>query len=150
MTKFSQNDPLWKREKMGRSNLTIGNFGCTTSCVCDGGSYFGETKTPRYLASFKQLYTAGGLIIWKYIEQIYTHMKFMYRYYSFNEGVIDEYLVRNPNTVVLLNVDRGYHWVFALRKVTGGYECSDPWPFPSKNRVYHHDDVEGFSVLIRK
>ena len=147
---FSQNDPIWKNDKIGGTNLTVGNYGCTTSCVSDGGTWFGEIITPKELASHKELYTSGGLIIWKMIKTIFKKMKFFYRYYSFNESIIDKYLIINPNTVVLLNVDRGYHWVFALSKGNGGYTCSDPYPYLAKKRFYSFNDIDGFTVLIKK
>lgn len=148
--KYSQNDPKWKKVKMGISNYRLGGWGCTTSSVCTLGSYFGENKTPEDLAKFKPLYTKDGFIIWKQLENILEKLKFRYRYYSFNEDLIDEYLIANPNTCVLLNVNRNYHWVAALRKVNGGYLCSDPWNYPAKNRTYKNSEIGGFAVLIKK
>ncbi len=63
--------------------------------------------------------------------------------------MIDEAL-DNPDTAVLANVDRGYHWVSVLKKVNGGYLCSDPYPNPAVNRKYSFDDIEGFTVLTKK
>lgn len=146
---YSQNDPRWKSIKMGISNYNLGRWGCTTSCVATLGSWFGDTLTPKDYALSKKLYTSGGLIIWKQIEKISKKIKFKWRYYSFNEKVIDESLI-NPNTAVLLNVDRGYHWVSALKKVNGGYLCSDPYPYTSVKRKYSFDEIEGLSVLIKK
>lgn len=134
---------------MGNSNLTLGRWGCTTSCVATLGTWFNEIKTPKDLALCKNLYTSGGLILWKEIGNIYTKMKFLYRYYTFQEKIIDDSL-KNPDTVVLLNVDRGYHWVAGLSKVLGGYKCSDPYPYPAITRIYKKADICGFAVLIKK
>ncbi len=150
LIKFSQNDPNWKNDKIGGSNLKVGNYGCTLTNVCIAGSWYGEKITPKELASHKELFTSGGLIIWPVIKTIFKKMKFLYRYYSSNQSIIDECLIKNPDTVVLLNVDRGYHWVFALGKVSGGYKCSDPYPYPAKDRVYAFNDIEGFTVLTKK
>jgi hypothetical protein len=150
MIMYSQNDPKWKNDKMGKSTLNLGNYGCTTSCISTLGTWFGEVITPKQLASTENLYTPQGLVIWRQIDNIFSKMKFMYRYYSFNEKIIDDYLVTNPNTVVLLNVNNRSHWVSALKKVQAGYLCSDPYPNPAKNRVYPASAINGFSVLIRK
>jgi hypothetical protein len=147
---FSQNNLIWKNDKLGSSSLTIGNYGCTTSCISTGGTWFGEIITPKELASVKTLYTQSGLIIWKQIENIYEKMKFFYRYYTFNEAVIDEFLITNPNSVVLLNVNNRKHWVLALKKTASGYLCSDPYPFPASKKVYARTNIQGFSVLIKK
>jgi hypothetical protein len=150
MKYFSQNNPLWKNDKMGNSKLTLGNYGCTTSCIATGGTWFHETITPKSLASVKTLYTNSGLILWKQIDNIYEKMKFFYRYYTFNEAVIDEFLITNPNSVVLLNVNNKSHWVLALKKTASGYLCSDPYPFPAKNKVFARTNIQGFAVLIKK
>jgi len=63
--------------------------------------------------------------------------------------IIDKYL-NNPNTAVVLNVDNGYHWVSALKKVSGGYLASDPYPFPAVNRKYRFNEIKGFTVLQKK
>ena len=150
MKYFSQNNPIWKNDKLGASKLSIGNYGCTTSCICSAGTWFGETVTPKELASIKTFYTPAGLVIWHQIEHVFEKMKFFYRYYNFNEAVIDEFLITNPNSVVLLNVNNRAHWVLALRKTASGYFCNDPYPFPTKNKVFSKTNIQGFSVLIKK
>lgn len=147
---YSQNDPLWKKLKLGYSKLTVGAYGCTTSCICTLASWFGDKITPGQLSQQRFCYTNGGLIIWKQLENVFSKIKFLYRYYSFKEEIVDEYLIKNPDTAVLLNVDRGYHWVSALAKTKTGYKCSDPYPYPAKLRVYRKDEIDGFSVLIKK
>ena len=55
----------------------------------------------------------------------------------------------SKDDVVLLNVDRGYHWVAALYHVPMfGYMCVDPWT--GTNRLYRYSDVEGGALLTRK
>lgn len=148
-TKFSQNDSRWKDIKMGISNHKLGVWGCTTSSVATLGTWFGDTLTPKDYAISKNLYTKDGKIIWKQIETISKKIRFKWRYYAFSKEIIDEAL-NNPDTAVLLNVDRGYHWVSALSKRTGGYKCSDPYSFPAKDRFYANSEIEGFTVLIIK
>ena len=149
MLLFSQNDPQWKKEKLGKTNLTCGQFGCTTSVIGDGGNWFGETITPYYLTK-RLSYTNTGLIIWSSIGKVYKKMQFFWRFYKHDEKMIADAL-KHPDKVVLLNVDRGYHWVFLLGKVPFlGYRCSNPYPFPAKTRYYKPSEVVGGAVLIRK
>jgi hypothetical protein len=156
MIYYSQNDLRWKYIKMGYSNLTLGNYGCLTSALCTLASWFGENLTPKVCAKTLFLYTkpvngkGGGLIIWKQLENLFQKIKFLYRYYSFNESIIDEYLIKNPNTAVVLQVDRGYHWVAALNKNKTGYFCSNPWNYPARKRTYKKEEITGFAVLIKK
>jgi GH25 family lysozyme M1 (1,4-beta-N-acetylmuramidase) len=148
--KYSQNNPLWKDDFMGSSNLTLGKFGCTTSAICTLASYFGETLTPKDLAKHKELYNSEGKMLWKQLDHILEKLNFLYRYYSFSETVIDDALIKDPNKCVILNVDRGYHWVSALKKTNLGYTCSDPYPFPAKNRNYKNWEISGFTIFVKK
>jgi hypothetical protein len=148
--KYSQNNPKWKDDFMGDSNLTLGKYGCLTSAICTLASYFGETLTPKDLASHKELYTKDGLIIWNQLNHILKKLDFLLRIRSFSEKAIDDALVYDPNKCVLLNCDFGYHWVGALKKTYLGYTASDPYPYPAVNRNYKNNAVEGFAILIKK
>ncbi len=150
MRYYSQNDPLWKNIKIGNSKLTLGNYGCTTCCICTLASWFGDIITPRVLAKTAFCYTNDGLILWLKLKDLFQKIQFLYRYYSFNEKIIDEYVIKNPDTAVLLNVDHNYHWVAALNKSKTGYKCVDPWTYPAKVRNYKNSEIGGFAVLIKK
>jgi len=114
-----------------------------------GGSWFKEEKDPGFLAQ-NLTYTLDGKIIWQSIEKVYKNMKFLWRFYKLNTALVDEAL-KNPNKVVLLNVDKGYHWVFLLNKVPLlGYRCVDPYQFPAKVRYYKLSEVVGGTILNRK
>jgi hypothetical protein len=150
MLKYSQNSPLWKYDKMGKSNSTLGRYGCLTTSICTLGSYFGEDILPKTMAQKNNLYTSGGLLIWSQLDNVLKNLKFVMRIKQFNERAIDEALLKNPNTCVVLNVDRGYHWVAALKKGFNSYVCSDPYPYPARNRTYKFSDICGFAVLANK
>jgi hypothetical protein len=148
--RYSQNNPKWKNDKMGNSRWTLGAKGCTTTSICTLASYFGDTITPKELATHKELYTADGLVIWKQLNGILKTLNFLYRYYSFSETVVDDALIKDPNKCVLLQVNNKTHWVSALKKVYGGYVCSNPWTFPATNKTYKFKEITGMAVLIRK
>lgn len=150
MNKFSQNSPFWKNVKMGISNCTLGRFGCTSSSLATLGSWFGDTLTPESYANRKNLYTLGGYILWTQIEKISKKIKFKWRNWGFDEKMIDKYLIKNPNTGVVANVDFGYHWVALLKKTKKGYLASDPYPYPVKDREYLKSDIVGFAVIEKK
>jgi lysozyme len=149
MKYYSQNDPAWKYDHLGNSTLTVGDYGCTTSCICALASWFGDKITPKMLAESKNCYTNSGLIIWQQLETVFKHIKFRYRYYHFNEEIIDDAL-KNPATAVLLQVNNGKHWVSALAKSKTGYKCSNPYPYPAKTQVYKNNSITGFTVLQEK
>lgn len=149
MNYYSQNNPLWKNDKLGSSNLICGSYGCTTSCICTLASWFGEKITPKVLSGTTYCYTKGGLILWQQLENLFTKIKFHYRYYSFNEKIVDDALI-NPDTVILFNINNGKHWVSGLAKSKTGYKVSDPYPYPSKTRIIKSSEIVGSTILIKK
>jgi hypothetical protein len=149
-TKYSQNDPVWKNFKIGDSSLSVGDYGCLISCIATLSSYFGENKTPGELCRIKKLFTPSGLVIWKKIDEVYKTMRFLYRYYQFNERVADDALLKDPNKCIIFQVDNKKHWVSALKKVYGGYVCHNPWSYPASNKTYKFREITGMAALIHK
>jgi len=148
-TKYSQQDPRWKDDKIGNSKWTLGVKGCVVCSVCTLASWFGETITPKELASHKELFTLDGLMIWTKLNGILKTLNFGSRIRFFNESMIDLAL-KNSETCVLLNVDFGYHFVGALKKTYLGYTTADSFPMPTVNRNYKNRDVVGFVLFIKK
>lgn len=145
----SQNDPRWKNVTIGKSKSTLGQFGCTLDCLSDASSYFGEETTPDILA--KKLSFLVDKVIWSSIGKFFKTFQFKWRFYKYDQNLIDDALLKNKNTVVLLNVNGGKHWVFALGKVPLlGYRCSDPYTFPAKTKYFSPASVVGGAILIRK
>lgn len=147
LTFFSQNDNRWKNKYLGSSKSKVGGYGCTiTSCACLG-SWFNEIRTPLELASALN-FTSTGLLYWKSIDKVYKKMRFEWRFYTFDKALIEKALA-DPDKVVLLQVDRGYHWVALVGKVLGQYRAVDPYPFPTKTRLYKASDIVGGAILTR-
>lgn len=148
MTYYSQNNSMWKNVKIGKSNSRIGDYGCTISCIADGGSWFGEERRPDTLAA--KLSFLVDKVIWSSIENVYRNMKFLQRFYAFDSGLIDEAL-KNPDKVVLLNISGGKHWVFGRFRIPFfGYMVDDPYPYPSKIRRVSVKEIVGGAILISK
>lgn len=148
MNFFSQNSPEWRNTLIGKSDKTVGAYGCTISCVADGSSYFQEEATPGVLAK-KLSFTPSGLLIWSSIGKYFKTFQFEWRFYSFDKVRIDEAL-KDPKRVCLVNVDKGKHWVFVVGRYIPflGYKVSDPWHFPAKTA--YRKDIVGGAILKRK
>jgi ABC-type bacteriocin/lantibiotic exporter with double-glycine peptidase domain len=122
---LSQRDARWSAEKIGKSLITIGRYGCTLTCLSMLSSYFGGYRTPAALARGLS-FTSGGLIIWSSMPKLLP-FKLEKRLYSRNDDEIMKSL-KDAKRAVILQVD-GFHWVVALSKIpfTKHYRIGDPW-----------------------
>lgn len=145
-TIFSQRDVRWASKTLGKTNRTMAAVGCTTTDVAMSGTWFGDTILPGDLCK-KLRYTADALLIWASIAEVFPHMKFLWRFYSYDQVLIDEAL-KNPNKTVLLNVDSGRHWVHALSRIpfTRTFWVADPWTGTKKM----YSGVIGGAILTKK
>ena len=143
---FSQRDPRWASNTLGNTQRTMAQVGCTTTDVAMSGTWFGDNILPGDLCK-KLRYTADALLIWASIGEVYPHMKFLWRFYSYDQALIDEAL-KNPKKTVLLHVDGGAHWVHALSRVpfTKTFRVADPWD--GKTKFY--SGVIGGAILSSK
>lgn len=146
MIKLSQRDPRWSAIKLGKSQCSIYQYGCTTTCISMFSDYFGEYKDPGVLAKSLS-YTKDGLILWPSIGQVFSKFKFLWRFYTLNKPLIADAL-KDPNKTVLLNVDRGKHWVAAIKAIpfTNSYYVYNPWN--AKAEIY--SGIVGGAILVRK
>lgn len=83
--KYSQYDSRWKNVKLGKSPKTIGQVGCTTTCLAMSESYLTKTTIYPDKMSKKLKYTSGGALYWpsnytlkssnNYLSEIYNQLK---------------------------------------------------------------------------
>jgi len=139
---YGQRDPKWANVKLGKTNRTIGQVGCTTCTLSDATSWFKIEKTPDVLARTLD-YTPDALIIWASLPKVGLRLK--QRFYGFRKDIITAGL-NDHNTTVSLNVDGGAHWVFALKDLGfGKYLVHDPW----HNRKSIYGGVVGGAVITK-
>lgn len=126
MIYLSQRDPKWVNEKLGQSSLTVGRYGCTTTCISMLSDYFGCYKSPIVLAHNVANYTKEGLVIWQNLS--FPKMKFVKRTFGENMAEIVS-AMKDNDRAVMLNVSDGAHWVVGLSKKLLGndYVMLDPW-----------------------
>ena len=83
--KYTQYDSRWKNVKLGKSSKTIGQVGCTTTCLAMSESYLTKTTIYPNKMSKKLKYTSGGALYWpsnytlkssnNYLSEIYNQLK---------------------------------------------------------------------------
>lgn len=123
MVILSQRDPRWASETLGKTNFTIGRWGCTITSISMYLSWLNKWKTPGELAKLF-LFTKDGLLIWASLPK--AGIKLVRRFYAYDKALIDGGL-KHKSAGVLLQVEN-YHWVLAVGKTwTGDYKIADPW-----------------------
>lgn len=126
MRYLSQRDLQWCDKKLGQSSLTIGRYGCTTTCISMLSDYFGEYTMPSAIAANVHYYTPDGLILWTNLK--FHNFEFVKRQ-NIRSDVNIKAAIADPNQAVILNVNNGAHWVVAVRPTLFGdsYIVVDPW-----------------------
>lgn len=146
---LSQQDPRWSKVKLLPSSLTIGRYGCTTTCISMLSNYFKCFETPDRMIGKNTFYTGdnhpqgGGLILWHKTK--FPNFAFQMRLYGRNDFEINESL-KNPKKAVILAINRDSHWVVALRRVGQWIWVADP--FWGKKRWIHQTIVSGSAHFI--
>lgn len=136
---LSQRDPLWTDKKLGASSLTIGKYGCTTTCLSMLTDYFGSYMRPDAIAGQKDWYTKDGLVLWSKMK---LPMKFVKRTYGRDDVAFGKAL-KDPKTAVIFEV-QGKHWVLGLsRNIFGSYKIADPWFGDKSTTSRYKDQITG-------
>ena len=149
MIYLSQRSPLWTNVKMGKSNLTIGEYGCTTTCISMLSDYFKCFVSPKDLAQGIQGYDANGLVIW---EKLKLPMKFEKRLHEYNPDEIAISL-KDPKKAVILEfqLPGTKHWCVALSKVplaANTYFIADPWTGSRKTSLAYKNAIVGSAHYV--
>lgn len=130
---YGQRDPEWANQKLGYGVGTIGDYGCTLTClsmmigikphilntVLKGDSY----EKSAFAGSSK------NLINWLKLEGLTNGtIKFHWRGYGYDESKIKEAIARYGACLVEVDFDGtgrsdDKHWILAL----GNHKAYDPW-----------------------
>lgn len=126
---LSQNDPRWKGTILGESQVTIGGYGCTITCIAmkyglnpeqvnllfnQNGVFAAPASNPRQ----------KNLVNWTKIGQALPGVSLGYRYYEYN----NEVALQNMPCLVEVDFDGTdridkRHWVLFI----GNQRLYDPW-----------------------
>lgn len=145
MTIYSQNDPRWKGLKIGKSDSTLGRYGCTISCL---GMLVNLNPLETNDLLTKAESFNGDLIVWSRVELALPQLKFVKRGKTTDFQTIDDYVAEYGGCLVEVDFDgvidtpADFHWV--VYRPEG--KLWDPWTgqeFPrSKYKI-----VKGYSLF---
>lgn len=142
MTPLSQRDARWSNTKLGTGSLTIGQAGCTITCVAMLAG-----TTPDVVNS--KLKAVGGyantnLIIWQKIHEAIPHLSWLDRGYTYENTKVADAIKSYGACLVEVNgapIGGTKHWVLYI----GNKELIDPWD--GKIKPTSSYQAIGYSVI---
>lgn len=149
---YSQNDPQWKNNQLGRGNLTLGQFGCLLSSMAMMLTGFGESYDPWSLdQAFLKLPQGYGFdgsnVYFNAPNTLISHVNFLGNWKPYPEtgatfatydsnliSRIDNALASGWAVLVQVDIDpvdpytfgQEQHWVFVLGRQGNDYLVLDP------------------------
>ncbi len=127
---LNQRDARWKNKYLGFSKLTIGNYGCTITCLTMlinfvEGKNYGVDEVNDKLKTAKAF--QGALLIWSRVPLAFPSLKWVKRGYNYNniEVAFNVYVNDMPVMVEVngAKIGASKHWVL----FTGSGKANDPW-----------------------
>jgi len=123
---LSQHDPRWKDIKVGTSNSTIGQIGCTITCIA---MKYGLTPDKvNELLNNAGGYAQTNLVNWTKLPQALPGTEFVYKYSNYENEIVKQ------NLPCLVEVDATpiggtRHWILYV----GNGILYDPWDGQAKS-----------------
>lgn len=122
---YSQRDNRWKDEKIGNSNSSIGNYGCTITCIAMLAEITPSEVNKRLTGVNGFLY---DLVIWTKIEEAIPWLKFEFRGWTYDNSKVTQAIENNGACLVQVDWDGSprttrKHWVLFI----GDKKMQDPW-----------------------
>lgn len=147
MQNLSQRDSRWKDIKIGKSNSTIGSYGCVLTCL----SMLADT-TPDVVNAF--LTAVDGFlvdrIIWKKLNETKLGLTFPDngRQYTYNDVAVRDAINLYQGCLVEVDFDgviatpSDRHWVLYI----GNHQLIDPWDGKIKP-TSSYPLVKGYAII---
>ena len=140
LVRYSQQDPRWKNDNLGKGRGNLGSLGCAVSSVAMYTSGWGFLETPGSLN--QKLKSVGGFvgqaIVWSAVSRLYPQIRCAALTLCENSPApiddIDGSLAGGQPVVVEVDFSPSgglqTHWVLVYQKLGKDYLILDPWPYP--------------------
>ncbi len=148
---FSQKDPRWAHEKLGRTKTdTLGTDGClvTATSMALGNLGF-ETNPSDLNARLTQSdsFTPRGWLIWDGIRKVTDNRAEAKFYKTVEAPIIEQCLIDGYYPLVQFYLPNGRsHWAMIVQKSEKGFHMRDPLR-TSKNPLIFPRNTEAFKAI---
>jgi hypothetical protein len=147
---LSQRDPRWKDVPLGfpDEGQTLGEFGCTLTCLTMMANGFGFQETPATLNDKLRALGPGQgfietLVVWQGVQQALNGLSLSRlvecRSVAAPMAEIDAWLDAGKPVIVELDMSPSpglqNHWVLIYARHGGDYLIHDPWTWPTESNA---------------
>lgn len=137
---YSQIDPRWKSDPLGKTNDTMGREGCLVTATSMALTNLGFQTSPKDLnnrLTETESYTKNGWLIWDGIRRVTDGRAVATYYDSVDAPTIDGCLRRGEYPMVQFYLPSGRsHWAMIVRHDANGYHMRDPLRTSSKPLLF--------------
>lgn len=145
MTLYSQRDARWRDIKLGTSNVTIGGYGCTITCLSMLANLTPDVVNAKMTMSGG--YANGNLVNWTKIKGIIPTLELEWRGYTYDNNAVKSAISRYGGCLVEVDFDGtertdDRHWVV----FKGNQKMWDPWT-GTERPTSTYPILRGFSVI---
>lgn len=145
---YSQRDPRWKDVILGKSNTTIGDYGCTITCLAMLTELTPDEVNRRMNAA--GAFANGNLVDWRKLKSANLGLEFEWRGYTYDNNAVKSAIGRFGGCLVEVDFDGNprtglRHWVL----FRGNQKLWDPWT-GTERPTSAYSMLTGFSVIAVK
>lgn len=147
---FSQKDPRWAADRLGKTSDTMESDGCLVSAAAMVLGNLGFSTDPGDLN--KRLtevdgYTAQGWLIWSAIDKVTDNAATARYYDEVSNDIIDGCIADGYYPLARFILPNGRsHWSVIIRRSQFGYHMRDPL-HPSDQPLIFPQSVDAFKAL---
>ena len=145
MRKLRQVDGRWSNFTLGKTNYSIGRWGCTVTSICMLQSRMNkETALYPDEAAEKWKFTDDGLLYW---SSDFGSLDFVGRYSDIpDKETLKEWMTKEKGIILEVNYT---HWVVGYYNGWFGLYCIDPLD-GKKKLLKNHYEITGYALFNKK
>lgn len=137
---FSQKDPRWASDRLGKTSDTLGSDGCLVTSAAMALSNLGFQTSPKDLnhrLTQTKSYTRNGWLIWDGIRRVTDGRAVATFYDKVDAPTIDKCLRSGDYPMVQFYLPNGRsHWAMIVKHDARGYHMRDPLRTSTKPLIF--------------
>ena len=147
---YSQIDPRWKQDSLGKTSDTMGSDGCLVTATAMALTNLGFQTNPQDLnarLTATDSYTNRGWLIWDGIRRVTEGRAVATFHDEVNADIIDQCMIEGDYPLVQFYLPNGRsHWAMIVRHDQRGYHMRDPLRTSQKPLIFPRG-IDGYRAV---